>query len=123
MMFLRARSMSITATRSPIQVLFIISGGCGPDLEVVWPHEVFGDSLAEDGVNKLAEVPRRGGRGDRPLAALRPDQPSHALVRRVFGEITDVVLKRIRHPCLVHAHPRLAIVERELVAHELQHWS
>lgn len=27
-----------------------------PDFEVVWSHEVFGDSRAEDGVDELAEV-------------------------------------------------------------------
>ena len=89
-----------------------------PDLEVVRAHEVLGDSLAEDRVDELAEVFGRAGRRNGSLAALCPDQPGHALVRRLLGQIADVVLERVRHPRVEHPHPRLAVVERELVAHE-----
>jgi len=94
-------------------------GRVGPDFEVVRAHEVVRDSLAEDGVDELAEVARGRGGGNFALAVLGLDEAGKALVGGLPGEIADVVLEGVWHPAVEHPHPGFAVVEREIGAHQL----
>ncbi len=85
-----------------------------PDLEVVGLHEVFGDAVAEDGVYELVEV----FRALVIALGLGLDEAGQAFELLLLGEITDVVLERVWDPGLEHAHPALAHVHLEVVAHQ-----
>lgn len=92
-------------------------GRMRPDFGVVGSHEVACDAVAEGSVDELIEV--GGGRGVGITAELCADESGEAFVGGLRWEVADVVLEGVGDPGVTGADPAFALIEGELVAHEL----